>query len=528
MKKSDTANIVRQSGDSKNELLLSITEDLRISNEQLRKDNAELKTLFDSIEEVLFSVDLVNFRIIQMSGACGKVYGHTAAEFMADLNLWSNLIYPDDRNVIRDNDEKLAAGKTVTNQYRIIHKNKSIRWIEAKIIPTLDENSLLVRIDGITKDITENKLVEVALQRSEANLRTIFNTTATGYLLIDTELNVISFNEQAGNFAARELHQVFIEGHYSIDFFLPARRPHLKKMMQQTLQGSNINYEINYLQPGGSTNWYHISMFAVPDKDENIFAVILSINDITERKLAEEKLKLLNIALEKRAAELALSNEELERFAYISSHDLQEPLRMVSSFLHLLQKKYNQQLDDEAQKYISFAVGGAARMKILITDLLEFSRISTVKKEHGLVNLNELLNQTTRNLNTSLEESHASLTIADLPEVHGDGSQLMQVFQNLISNALKYSGNITPVITVGCVEEEDNWKFSVNDNGIGISGEHFERIFIIFQRLHNRSEYSGTGIGLAICKKIVELHAGKIWVESVVGKGSSFYFTIPK
>ena len=268
--------------------------------------------------------------------------------------------------------------------------------------------------------------------------------------------------------------------------------------------------------------WFSVKVY--PSSD----GLTIFYRDITENKKAEQQLSLLNTALQARASELAASNDELERFAYVASHDLQEPLRMVSSFLQLLQNKYNHQLDGTAQKYINFAVDGAARMKILILDLLEFSRITTVKKEHTVINLNELVSKTLQLLQAGLDEVQASVTVAKLPEVFGDESQLMQLFQNLISNALKYRSNLQPVIELGFTEKNDAWEFFVKDNGVGIDAINFDKVFDIFQRLYNQSEYPGTGIGLAICKKIVELHQGKIWVESSKGKGSTFYFTISK
>jgi two-component system CheB/CheR fusion protein len=508
--------------------MIELNSALKKEKEDLKKVHKELETLFETIEEVLFSFDMVTDRLIQISAACEKVYGHTPREFMADAALWIKLIHPDDKNVIEGNDEQLRQGKTVINLYRIIHKNTGIRWIEVKVIPTLNRDGILTRIDGITKDITEKRLVEESLQQSEANLRSVFDNTDTGYLLIDADLKLISFNGQAKKFAEQDLHQILAKGDYMIDYFVPERKLLIKKMMEDALQGINCSYELNYPQPDGSARWYYVKLFGVPDKDRNFFSLTMSVIEITERKLAERKLTRLNAALEKRAEELAVSNEELERFAYVASHDLQEPLRMVSSFLQLLQKKYNQQLDEEAQKYINFAAGGADRMKTLIADLLDFSRITTVKKEHTAVNLNELANKTLHILRTNIDECNASIIVAGLPEVYGDESQLMQLFQNLTTNALKYRGNVSPVIEWGFTENKHEWEFFVKDNGIGIEAKHFEKIFIIFQRLHTRTEYSGTGIGLAICKKIVELHGGKIWVESSKEKGSTFYFTISR
>lgn len=258
------------------------------------------------------------------------------------------------------------------------------------------------------------------------------------------------------------------------------------------------------------------------------YRMIGAMQDVTELKANEIAISNLNKSLEKRAEELASSNEQLEQFAYVASHDLQEPLRMVSSFLQLLQKKYNDQLDETAQKYISFAVDGADRMKTLIMDLLEYSRISSDKQEHTLINLNELMFKTLQILKEITDECGATLIVPDLPTVYGNASQLMRLLQNLISNALKYRSDLAPVIEIGVEEKNNVWQFSVKDNGIGIEAKYFEKIFIIFQRLHAKTEYSGTGIGLAICKKIIDLHGGQIWVESAPDKGSIFYFTISK
>jgi PAS domain S-box-containing protein len=358
--------------------------------------------------------------------------------------------------------------------------------------------------------------------------RTIFDNTDTGYLLIDKEFTVISFNERVKLFAQRELGQEIGLGDHSLDYFSPVRKPVVKKMMEDAFLGRDISYETNYPQADGSMNWYFIHMFAVPDRTGHIFAITLSVNDITERKLAEEELKRLNDVLKKRAAELDASNGELEKFAYIVSHDLQEPLRMVTGFLQLLQKKYSHQLDADAHKYIDFAVNGADRMKILIGDLLEFSRINSVKKTHSLINLDELVRKTLQLLQTTIDESKGSVEVSALPQVWGNETQLMQLFQNLIGNALKYRNGSDPLIRINYTEKDNAWEFCIQDNGIGIAPEHFDKIFVIFQRLHNRNDYSGTGIGLAVCKKIVELHEGRIWVESAEGKGSSFYFSIPK
>ena len=231
--------------------------------------------------------------------------------------------------------------------------------------------------------------------------------------------------------------------------------------------------------------------------------------------------------LQKANEDLARSNSELERFAYVASHDLQEPLRMVTSYLQLLERRYKARLDGDALEFINYAVDGSNRMKTLINDLLAYSRVGTHSKEHIPTDLEAVLGQVLQILQTSVEEANAEITHDPLPVVMGDEGQLEQLFQNLVGNAIKFHGDEAPRVHIGVKKEEQGWLFSVRDNGIGIDPQFYERIFIIFQRLHNREEYAGTGIGLAISKRIVEKHGGRIWIESEPGKGSTFYFTIP-
>jgi len=257
-------------------------------------------------------------------------------------------------------------------------------------------------------------------------------------------------------------------------------------------------------------------------------ARMVVVNDITQRRRSEQLLHRLNMDLQKRAAELAASNSELERFAYIASHDLQEPLRMVSSFLQLLQKRYSGKLDERADQYIHYAVDGAERMKALILDLLEYSRAGTGKEEFSAVEMDEVMEEVGNIFRERIAEGGARVEAGPLPVVRGDKVQLTQLIQNLVSNALKYHSNEPAVIRIRAEESAHHWTFIVQDNGIGIDPLFFDKIFIIFQRLHNKSEYSGTGIGLAICKKIVERHGGRIWVEPAPEGGSIFFFTITK
>ncbi len=267
-------------------------------------------------------------------------------------------------------------------------------------------------------------------------------------------------------------------------------------------------------------------------------AGIVVRGEIEQRRRAEESVRELNAGLERRVAErtselaeraqdLTRSNSELQQFAYVASHDLQEPLRMVASFTQLLAKRYREKLDDDARDFINYAVDGATRMQTLISDLLTYSRVGTQGKALEPTSCDEVLDRVLRNLKFAIEESGAKVTREPLPVVMADAQQLGQLFQNLISNAIKFHGDAPSRVGISAESSGNNWTISVRDNGIGISPDHADRIFIIFQRLHTRTEYSGTGIGLAVCKKVAERHGGRIWVESAPEGGAVFRFTIP-
>jgi signal transduction histidine kinase len=243
--------------------------------------------------------------------------------------------------------------------------------------------------------------------------------------------------------------------------------------------------------------------------------------EVEERKRAEA-------VLEERSIELARSNAELEQFAYVASHDLQEPLRMVASYMQLIERRYKGELDADANEFIGYAVDGAKRMQALIGDLLAYSRAGTHAHPFQPTDSAAVLAAVKRNLRLALDESGARITHGALPVVLADASQLTQVLQNLIANAVKFRGQAPPEIDIQCEAAGRAWRFSVRDNGIGIAPEYFERIFVLFQRLHGWRDYPGTGIGLAICKKIIERHGGDISVQSAPGKGSTFTFTLPR
>lgn len=269
-----------------------------------------------------------------------------------------------------------------------------------------------------------------------------------------------------------------------------------------------------------------------------LLAGAVIFQEMGQRRRAEDEVRNLNADLEQRVADrtaelaerakdLARSNGELQQFAYVASHDLQEPLRMVASFTQLLAKRYSDKLDDDAREFINYAVDGAKRMQTLISDLLSYSRVGTQGKAFELVHCDAVLDRVLKSLQLAIEDTGAVIAREPLPAVSGDSIQLTQLFQNLLTNAIKFHGKKPPLVQISTEKNGSMWKISVRDNGIGISPDHADRIFVIFQRLHTKSEYPGTGIGLAICKKIAERHGGRIWVEPSAGGGSTFCFTIP-
>ena len=260
-----------------------------------------------------------------------------------------------------------------------------------------------------------------------------------------------------------------------------------------------------------------------------VWITIISIKKIDDdRRLLEIEYQVsLEEKVKDRTKELEQSNKDLQQFAYVTSHDLREPLRMITSFLQLLERRYYDQLDEDANEFIGFAVNGAKRLDYMINDLLEYSRVANTKREFSKVDVNKVLEYTILNLKSAIDDSSAEITYDALPTLFADEQLMILLFQNLISNSIKYRREEIPKISISAIKESNQYLFTVKDNGIGMSPEHLKKIFTIFQRLHTKEEYEGTGIGLAITQKIVHQHAGEIWVESELGKGSTFYFTIP-
>lgn len=308
-------------------------------------------------------------------------------------------------------------------------------------------------------------------------------------------------------------HRIINSGFHPKEFF--------RKMYRTIGNGKVWRAQIRNRAKDGSIYWVDTTIVPLTNREGKLTRYLAIRFDISEQKKTEEELIKALLDVEQ-------SNSELEQFAYIASHDLQEPLRMIGSYSQLLTRRYKGQLDAKADQYISYITEGVERMQTLIMDLLQYSRTATNKEDLKPVDLNTVMEEVLTDLKVAVEGSHAQIKAGSLPTLKASHTQLRQLFQNLIGNAIKFRGNEAPVIEVRANEEVEQWLFSIKDNGIGIDPEFSERIFMIFQRLNDRDQYPGTGIGLAVCKKIVERHGGKIWIESEAGKGSDFLFTIPK
>ena len=398
--------------------------------------------------------------------------------------------------------------------------------------PSREEENTLERAKNLLMIILENKIAAEAVKYSNQSYWMVAKATNDAIWDWDVSTNEVIrtgnglqvlFGYTMEDFASNN--ESWDKKIHQDDF------PRVAQKRDEILKNRSQLYwedEYRFRKNDGQYAFVYDKAYIIRDEFGNATRLIGASRDISDRKENEVLLKELNSRLKQRADELTASNVELERFAYIASHDMQEPLRMVTSFLQLFKKKYENQIDKTAEEYIHYAMDGAERMKKLIMDLLEYSRVGSNKDDFSQINTNELLLEVVNVFIDKIQETNAKIEIDTLPNIVANRTQLFQLFQNLIGNAVKYHSEGDIHIQIKGEEKEAHYLFTVSDNGIGIKPVFFEKIFILFQRLHHKNEYSGTGIGLAICKKIIDRHHGKIWVDSEPGKGSSFYFTISK
>lgn len=390
----------------------------------------------------------------------------------------------------------------------------------------MTEKQIANEILRLRQRIAELEKLEIERNQSEKVKReniqlfeTIFDNTHILIAYMDPRFNFIKVNKAYAEADNRD--PSFFPGKNHFNLYHNAENEEIFKRVVETGEPYYVyDKPFEYAEhPERGVTYWDWSLIPVKDPRGAVTGLVFSLENVTERKRAEDEVKKI-------AAEMARSNADLQQFAYAASHDLQEPLRGVEGFVKLLARRYKGNLDEKADEFIEYIVEGVKRMQALIKDLLEYSQVSTKGKKLKPMDSSLAVAQALVNLKTAIEESGAVVTHDALPIVMADSSQLSRLFQNLIGNSIKFCREEPPKIHISAKQKENEWVFSIKDNGIGINPQNSERIFAIFQRLHGY-EYPGTGIGLALCRKIVERHGGRIWVESELGKGATFYFTIP-
>ncbi len=481
----------------------------------LQRSYSLLATVINSSPDIIFVKNRqMRYKFINAPGA--KLFDKSVEEIVGQDD--SALFPPEIAANFRDSDRQiLTSGKAETYEETIVVRGEERTYITTKNVYR-DAHGNILGLVGFAKDITERKQAEAALQESYNLLHSIINATPDPIFVKNLQHCYLLSNSVRATLFNKSVEEIF--GKDDSFLFPPVLCTAIQADDTRIMASGNTETFEEMFVVEGEPRTYLTTKSVYRDAEGKIQGLVGFAKDITPLKQAEQQLKALN-------AELARSNQELEQFAYVASHDLREPLRKIKSYTDLLVKRYQGQLDEKADKYIAYISDGAVRMQALISDLLTYSRVGRGEVIKEPTDLNVVLTQTLSDLSRAIQESDATITADVLPSLNANPRQIGQLFQNLIANAMKFRGEKQPCIQIKSRLDSKFWTISVQDNGIGIQPEHVDRIFVIFQRLHTKDEYEGTGIGLAICKKIVERHGGEIWVESELGQGTTFLFTLP-
>nr|WP_319372430.1 PAS domain S-box protein [uncultured Methanobacterium sp.] len=529
-----------RNGEEKPYQVYTTFEDIT-NRKKIEDDLKRHAILLDLSNEAIFSWDY-EYGILSWNQGAERLYGYNSSEAVGSVS--HELLKTEFPIEFNEFMEKLDTNKSWTGE--LIHKRKDGKKItvESNMQVIKDINGKKIVIES-NRDITERKQVEIELKETLDNLeekveerttelrlahdynRNLIETALDPLVTIGPDGTITDVNKATENvtgYLRKEL-----VGTDFADYFTEPEEA--KKGYQQVFQyGLVRDYPLEIRHKDGTLTpvLYNASVYR--DESGEVVGVFAAARDVTERKKAEKELREYWENLEEqvklRTEELAKSNADLKQFTYVASHDLREPLRMITTFLQLLDRRYKTQLDDDARDFIDFAVDGAKRLDKMIVDLLEYSRITNKEMMFSEVDFKEVMDQVNLNLNVVIHENNADITY-DLPQnVRADENQMIILLQNLIGNAIKYRSEKKPKIHVSAKQDGNFIVFKVKDNGIGMDSKYLKRIFTIFQRLHNHQEYEGSGIGLSIAQRIVHQHGGEIWVESELGKGSTFYFTI--
>ncbi len=472
-----------------------------------------------------------------------RIFGYAEALPDWTYEMFLQHILPEDRAAVDEKFQLAIKNHGDWNfECRIRRADGQLRWIWAAGRHGMEGSGGARRMAGIVQDITERKLTEQALleaagqKQASRYARSLIESSLDPLVTISPDGKITDVNEATGK--ATGVPRDELVGRDFSDYFTEPEQAR-EGYRQVFARGFVTDYPLTIRHRNGQLMDVLYNASVYKDARGNVLGVFAAARDVTVQKQAEAELKRHRDRLEElvkaRTAELdasnkdlARSNENLGQFAYVASHDLQEPLRIMASFSQLLEKRYKNQIDKDADEFIGYIVDAAGRMQKLITDLLAYSRAGQKVAEIENVDCDQVVRRVVTNMGATIKACGGSVTNDALPVIRAYEAGMIQLFQNLIGNALKFHGESPPKIHVGVKDGGKEWIFAVRDNGIGIEPQYFERIFVIFQRLHTREQYTGTGVGLSICKKIVETLGGRIWVESEVGKGTVFYFTLPK
>jgi PAS domain S-box-containing protein len=458
--------------------------------------------------------------ILEINQTLAERLGYETDELRGESLL--SIISDEDKSGALSGAQLLISGviETSFGERRLIKKSLEQTWskMTCSVITTSEGRKLVL---AILENIDSQKSNERALIQSEEKFRAVYESSPMGILISKSPGFIYDINPAFAEMMGYSEEELI--GKSLLEITHPADTEASAKWLEQIYSGKIDSYvaEKKYIKKDGTAFWAKAVVSVMSQYNDEVITVAI-IENIEKKKNTED-------ALEQKNKELTQINQELEHFAYVASHDLQEPLRTITSFIQILERRYTNKLDEDAIQFMGFVVDGAKRMQTLIHDLLEYSRINRFNTGYEKIDLNEIFNTVSRVLKDKIESNDALVIAENLPYVYGNRIQLTQVFQNLIDNAIKFKAKKRkPEIIISVNDLKDKWELTFKDNGIGISQEYFQRIFVIFQRLHTLEEYTGTGIGLAICKKIIERHGGEIWVDSSPGKGTEFHLTISK
>lgn len=496
-----------------------ITEQ-KAAEAQLKASEVNFRTIFNSVDEAIIIYDMDNQRITNANEAAVVLFDRTQDE-MAKIGLELFDSGEEDYSAETALQMVMKAVKDGAHRFewKMKHRSGQPLWMDVSLQHvSLGGRDVML---GVNQDITKKKQAEEALRISEANYRTIFNSVNEAIFFHDAQTGeILGINQSTIDmlgYSFDELSRLSV-GQFSENAPPYSDAEAIEWIHKAATEGPQ-QFEWKLRNRSGKVFWSEVGLKHATLSGRDV--VLAVVQNIQERKQAEE-------SLARNAQDLADSNADLQQFAYAASHDLQEPLRAVASYVQLLERRYKGKLDPDADEFIGFITDGANRMREMISSLLEFSRVGTRGKAFQTIDVELALQQALLNLMIAVSESHAKITHDPLPVIHADYHQIAQLFQNLIGNAIKFRGDAPPEIHISAVQDGSFWVFSVADNGIGISPENLQRLFQVFVRLDNGRDRPGTGMGLAICKRIAERHNGDIWVESILGNGSVFHFRIPQ